>query len=146
MNNESNIIWQTINKAGHRYDGINVPFIRYQMNEGQELIVVGIPKDAEDMEVMPVETQLSKPTILGRFSEQGAIFQAQIENSLQRDKWPFDKYPDPLIVVVESYVMYGPEWEAQLMKWKKRDLIDFARKALIEVQVYKNKLDVMSQT
>lgn len=40
----------------------------------------------------------------------------------------------------KEFEPYGDKWRAELMKWTKADLIEFARAQCLRVQVYENNL------
>jgi len=42
-------------------------------------------------------------------------------------------------MIEESYEPCGPEWKAEMMKWTKKDLVEFCAKTCIELAIAKEK-------
>ena len=76
---------------------IKVPYRQYELNEGQQFVVIAIDF-SEGIELG--EHEGIKYDQMGKLREQNFIFNQQVINSLVREEWDFDSYPNPEIVLI----------------------------------------------
>lgn len=79
--------------------GRNVPLVFYDLNEKQQVVIFGMDFDAESIQI-----ENDDPTKdyqrMGKLESLSVIFSAQLTNSLVRDNWDFDKYPNPEVMII----------------------------------------------
>ena len=125
-----------------------VPAVIYGINDYQNLMIIGVPPGIKDFKaITPNGEPVTGTEYLGRLSEQATVFGQQCQNSLNRDDWPFTESPDPAVIVVTydraKVIPYGPAWETEVMKFKKIELVEQLRKALIENHVLNEKVKLL---
>lgn len=73
-----------------------LPCAQYQINDDTLVCVVGTEQEPDGD---PDGEGVVDWKYLGHLEEQNLIFQIQIKNSLLRDNWNFEAYPNPLVIL-----------------------------------------------
>ena len=83
---------------------IKGPIARYQLNEMQQAVVLGIDFNTNPVEfgASVIGDKIVTSSRMGKLSEQGFIMGAMLRNSLVNDVWNFYKYPDPEIILLDT--------------------------------------------
>lgn len=82
----------------HPKNGIlKIPYRQYVLNQKQQFVVIAVDF-SEGVEL--TEHTGIKYDQMGRLKEQSFLFERQIINSLIREEWDFDNYPNPEIVLI----------------------------------------------
>lgn len=75
-----------------------VEFRQFVLNRYQQFACLGFDRGKIPIAVEPI-TGIDY-TFIGKLSEQGTIFHQQVINSLLKDDWDFEKYPNPEILLI----------------------------------------------